>query len=153
MSTSDAASEPDPVESETLPLAGRLRAALCAFVDEAGTRRSLPVVFHVGIPGGRPDLEQVAVPHALGTDASLRGDLADRALSRLSARARAEACPWVTRSGGLHATDPDLQWLAAAYAAFGRHGCEWPGFFVITRHGWINLSTEESVRWARFRRR
>lgn len=136
-----------------LPLGVRLRAALCAFVDEAGTRRSLPVVFHVGIPGGRAGIDRVAVPHALGTDAALRADLADRALSRLSAPARERACPWVTRSGDLHPAEPDLHWLAAAYAAFGRHGRDWPGFFVITRHGWINLSTDETVEWARFRRR
>lgn len=137
----------------TLPLAGRLRAALCAFVDEAGTRRSMPLLFHVGLPGGRPGIDRVAVPDALGTDAALRADLADRALCRLTGPAREAACPWVTRSGGLHATEPDLQWLAAAYAAFGRHGREWPGFFVITRHGWINLCTEESVHWTRFRKR
>ncbi len=153
MSPSDATPEPGLGAALSLPLAGRLRAALCAFVDETGTRRSMPVVFHVGVPGGRPGIDRVAVPHGLGTDAALRGDLADRALSRLRGRARDQACPWVTRSGGLHATEPDLQWLAAASAAFGRHGCDWPGFFVITRHGWVNLSTEESVHWTRFRRR
>jgi len=130
-----------------LPLAGQLRAALCDFVNEAGTRRRLPTTFHVGMPGG----EQVRLPHDPCFDAGLRADLVERAIDGLEGLAGERPCPWLTRSGELVPTDADFAWFAAAREAFGRHGLSLPGFFVITRHGWSNLANEDVIRWRRFR--
>lgn len=132
---------------DSLPLAAQLRAALCGFVAAAGTRRLLPTLFHVGTPGG----EEISLTHERWHDAGLRADVVERALEGLSGRAAERPVPWVTRCGELVVTDVDLAWLAAAREGFGRHGLDLPGFFVMTRYGWVNLLTEESVRWSRVR--
>ncbi|MCW2780916.1 MAG: hypothetical protein JWR35_1365 [Marmoricola sp.] len=133
-------------DSRNLPLAGQLRAALCAFVAEAGTRRLLPTVFHVGTPGGA----HVTFPHDPSYDAGLRADLVTRAIDGLDID---EPCPWLTRSGELDLGEADLHWFAAAREAFDRHGLTMPGFFVMTRRGWVNVATEESQVWHRIRTR
>lgn len=134
---------------DALPLAGQLRAALCDFVSTAGTRRQLPTLFHVGTPGG----EHITLPHDACFDAGLRADLVERVLDGLEGRAWERPVPWLTRTGDLAAADPDLAWFAAAREGFGRHGLGMPGFFVITRYGWLNLATEDVIRWRRFRPR
>jgi hypothetical protein len=132
---------------DALPLAGQLRAALCAFVAAAGTRRKLPIVFHVGTPGG----DQITLPHDIYFDAGLRADLVERAIDGLDGRAAENPCPWLTRSGDLAPTDADFAWFSAAREGFGRHGLELPGFFVVTRYGWLNLANEDVIRWRRVR--
>jgi hypothetical protein len=134
---------------DTLPLAGQLRAALCDFVSSAGTRRRLPTLFHVGRPGG----EHVTLPHDLYFDAGLRADLVERALDGLAGAAGARPCPWLTRIGDLAPTDADFAWFSAAREGFGRHGLDLPGFFVVTRYGWLNLANEDVIRWRRVRPR
>jgi hypothetical protein len=134
---------------DALPLAGQLRAALCDFVSSAGMRRRLPTTFHVGTPGG----DQVTVPHDVCFDAGLRADLVERAIDGLDGRAGERPVPWLTRSGDLTAADADFAWFAAAREGFGRHGLELPGFFVVTRYGWLNLANEDVVRWRRVRPR
>jgi hypothetical protein len=133
---------------DTLPLAGQLRTALCDFVTGAGTRRQLPTLFHVGTPGG----VQVTLPHDLSFDAGLRADLVERAIDGLDGRAGERPVPWLTRCGDLAPTDADFAWLSAAREGFGRHARELPGFFVITRHGWLNLANDDVIRWRRVRR-
>ena len=135
------------MDIDTLPLAGQLRAALCDFVTSAGTRRLLPTAFHVGTPGS----DHLTLPHDACFDAGLRADLVERAIDGLEGRAAARPVPWLTRSGELSPADCDFAWFAAARAAFGRHGLPLPGFFVMTRHGWLNLADEEVVRWRRVR--
>jgi len=134
---------------DSLPLAGQLRTELCGFVTSAGTRRKLPVTFHVGTPGGG----RISLPHDATFDAGLRADLVERALDGLDGRAAERPCPWVTRSGDLCPTDGDFAWFAAAREAFGRHGAPLPGFFVLTRYGWLNLANDELLRWRRIRPR
>jgi len=134
---------------DTLPLAGQLRAALCDFVRAAGTRRKLPVTFHVGTPGGA----QVSLPHDPCFDAGLRADLVERAIDGLEGSAGERPCPWLTRTGDLVPGDADFAWFAAAREAFGRHGVPLPGFFVLTRYGWLNLANEDVIRWHRVRAR
>jgi hypothetical protein len=134
---------------DALPLAGQLRAALCDFVSAAGTRRRLPTTFHVGTPGG----DQVTVPHAVHFDAGLRADLVERAIDGLDGRAGERPVPWLTRTGDLTPADADLAWFAAAREGFGRHGLELPGFFVVTRYGWLNLANDDVIRWRRVRPR
>jgi hypothetical protein len=132
---------------DSLPLAGQLRAALCDFVTSAGTRRKLPVTFHVGTPGG----DRISLPHDPRFDPGLRADLVERALDGLEGPAAERPCPWVTRSGDLSPTDGDFAWFAAAREGFGRHDLSLPGFFVVTRYGWLNLANEEVIRWRRVR--
>ena len=136
-------------DPDALPLAGRLRQELSDFVAAAGTRRSLPTLVHVGRPGG----ERITVPHDHSFDAGLRADLLERALTGLDAVTGARPVPWVTRSGDLTPGDADFAWFAAAREAFGRHGLDLPGFFVISRHGWLNLADDDVVRWRRVRPR
>jgi hypothetical protein len=132
---------------DALPLAGQLRAALCDFVTSAGTRRRLPTLFHVGTPGG----EQITLPHDLYFDAGLRADLVERAIDALDGLAGARPVPWLTRVGDLSPTDADFAWFSAAREGFGRHGSELPGFFVVTRYGWLNLANEDVIKWRRIR--
>ena len=134
---------------DALPLAGQLRAALCDFVSAAGTRRLLPTLFHVGTPGG----EHLTLPHDAYFDPGLRADLVERALDGLEGAAGTRPVPWLTRTGDLAPTDPDFAWFAAAREGFGRHGIALPGFFVMTRYGWLNLANEDVIRWRRVRPR
>jgi hypothetical protein len=132
---------------DSLPLAGQLRAALCDFVSAAGTRRRLPTLFHVGTPGG----VHVTVPHDPYFDHGLRTDLVERAIDGLDAVAAQRPVPWLTRCGDLTPGDADLAWFAATREGFARHDRTIPGFFVITRHGWLNLANDDVVRWRRVR--
>jgi len=134
---------------DALPLAGQLRAALCDFVSSAGTRRRLPTLFHVGTPGG----EQITLPHDRYFDAGLRADLVERAIDGLDGPAGDRPVPWLTRTGDLAPADADFAWFTAAREGFGRHGLDLPGFFVVTRYGWLNLANEEVIRWRRVRPR
>ena len=132
---------------DALPLAAQLRAALCDFVTAAGTQRRLPTLFHLGTPGG----EHVTLPHDLRFDPGLRADLVERAVDGLEGRAAQRPVPWLTRTGDLAPTDADFAWFSAARQGLGRHGLELPGFFVVTRYGWLNLANEELIRWRRVR--
>ena len=126
-------------------IAGLLRLALTRHVSAAGTRRALPTLMHVGVP----DVEEVVVPEEPGLDPGLRADLMERALDGLALQ---EApLPWLTRTGELSPGDADLAWLAATREAYGRHSLELPGFYVMTRYGWLDLTTDELIRWSRVR--
>jgi len=126
-------------------IAGLLRVALTEHVSAAGTRRALPTLMHVGTPG----VEQVVVPEEPGLDPGLRADLMERALDGLDLGR--PPLPWVTRVGELSPGDADLAWFAATREAYGRHSLTVPGFYVMTRYGWVNLATDEQVRWSRIR--
>ena len=128
-----------PVPSD---LVASVRKAMYEFVNAAGNRRVLPPVFHVGRPGGRPGAYQYAIADEVATQAGLRADLVERALDGLLVE---DPCAWITRSGSLTPTDPDVAWFAASREAFGRHGLELPAFLVITRAGWINLMAEQAL--------
>jgi hypothetical protein len=132
---------------DTLPLAGQLRAALCDFVTTAGSRRRLPTLFHVGTPGGA----QLTIPHDPYFDPGLRADLVERAIDGLDGSAAERPVPWLTRSGDLAPGDADFAWFSAARAGFARHDRVLPGFFVITRQGWLNLANDDVIRWRRVR--
>jgi hypothetical protein len=133
---------PGPDRAEVAAL---LRAALSAHVRGAGTRRALPTVVHVGTPG----LDEFLLREEPQLDAGLRADLVERALDGLDL-SRAPLS-WITRTGVLSPGDADLAWFAAAREAYGRHALELPGFFVMTRYGWLDLSTDEGITWSRIR--
>jgi hypothetical protein len=126
-------------------LAAAVLVELRAFVREAGNRRTLPATCHVGHPGG----ERSRFAHHEVDHPSLRADLVVRAIDGLSETSG--ACAWVTRSGGLHLTDPDAGWFAAARTGFGRHGLDVPAFFVLNRTGWVDLVSGERREWSRVR--
>ncbi|MFL6022215.1 MAG: hypothetical protein ACJ72O_02660 [Marmoricola sp.] len=126
-------------------IAGLLRLALTEHVSSAGTRRALPTLMHVGTPG----VEEVVVPEGPGLDPGLRADIMERALDGLDPDR--PPLPWLTRTGELSPGDADLAWFAATREAFGRHASALPGFFVMTRYGWLDLATDELIRWNRVR--
>jgi len=126
-------------------LAVALRLEVRALVTSAGTRRNLPTRVHVGEPWA----ERRVIPDPGVLDDGLRADLLTRALDGLTELG--SACVWLTRSGPLGLTDTDAAWLAAARAAFARHGVELPAFLVLNRNGWVDhLSGAQRV-WSRLR--
>ena len=128
-------------------LAAGIHEELRAFVASAGTRRSLPITAFVGHPDG----QRSWFPHEVTTESALRADLVERVLDGLLETG--EACAWVTRGGELHLGDADAEWFAAARTGFARHGLPLPAFFVLNRHGWVDLVTGERRAWSRVRRR
>ena len=130
---------------DSAEIAGLLRLALTQHVTAAGTRRALPTLMHVG----RPGLQQVVVDEQPGLDPGLRADLMERALDGLDLEDAPLA--WLTRTGVLSPGDADLAWFAATREGYGRHSLVLPGFFVMTRYGWLNLATDELIRWSRIR--
>lgn len=115
-----------------------------AFVAAAGRRRRLVPVLHLG----RPCDEVVETAECEWYDAPARADLVTRALDGLR-------CPdplaWLGRAGGLEPREADLRWLAAVRTGYQRHGLDLPGFFVVTRHGWADLVSDQVHPWARVR--
>ncbi|MBO9520433.1 MAG: hypothetical protein J7518_02755 [Nocardioidaceae bacterium] len=130
--------EPDP-EPDPAALARGLRTALHSFLDAAGSRRVLPAVFHVGRPGGRPE-QRWAVVDDSAYDVAFRADLVARGLDALALE---DPCPWLTRGGDLVPAEVDRVWHRAARLAYGRLGLTMPGFFVVTRRGWLNLAADD----------
>ena len=118
---------------------------LRAFVAHAGRTRALPTTAHVGLPGG----EHVSIQHALDHQAALAADLVVRALDGLTDTEG--ACAWLTRGGELDRADVDATWFAAARSGFARHGVPLPHFYVVNRHGWLDLVSGESQVWKRVR--
>lgn len=129
------------------PLTAMLRAEVSHFIAAAGTRRVLPAQLHIGTPGGH----RLTVAHDSSYDAGLRADLIERMIDGLEAGSL--SCSWITRSGPMAPGDADFAWSAAARAAFGRYGISYPGFFVITRGGWLHLETGQAVAHQPVRRR
>jgi hypothetical protein len=128
-------------------LAAAIRGELRAFVDTAGTRRSLPTTCHVGHPGGQQSRWHHEGPD---DDPTMRADLVERAIDGLAVTDG--ACGWMTRGGDLALTDADAEWFAAARTAFARHGLPLPAFLVLNRTGWVDLVTGERRQWSRLRR-
>lgn len=131
------------------PRPADVRHALADFVAAAGTRRALPREFHLGVLGGY----HLTLADDQSLDTGLRADVVERALDGVDRRAVPHPVPWITRSGELVPGDADFAWLTAALEGYGRHALDVPGFFVITRYGWIDLIADEVVRTGRVRRR
>lgn len=135
-------------EVPQLPLAGMLRAELERFVASIGQQRSLVPRVHVGEPGG----EAVVVSADSDVEAGAAGwrvDLAERAVACVER----PVCAWINRSGALSPTGHDLAWWAACRGGFARHGLPLAGFYVLNRHGWVELGSGREVRYHRIRRR
>ena len=127
-----------------MPVAGRVHLAMRLFVAASGRRRVVPPTLYVGSPGG----ECTAMTDEPWYDVGLRTDLVTRAIDGLEL---ADPLPWLTRGGDLAAGDNDWAWFAATRTAYARHGLALPGFFVVTRHGWLDLAGERRQAWVRVR--
>lgn len=126
-----------------------LRRAQTDFVTAAGTRRALTREFHLGVPSG----EYLTLADDAGLDAGLRADVVERALDGIDLVSAREPMAWITRSGDLLPGDADYAWLTACMEAFGRHSLTVPGFYVVTRYGWMDLVGGHLVTTGRTRRR
>jgi hypothetical protein len=114
---------------------------------ERESRRVFDVMVQVGVLGGERDTFVVRAQDLPAVDASLRVDV----VSSLLEQGPGWRTAWLVRPGTPEPHDLDLQWLAAARSAFGIHGRELRGFYVITRAGWRDVLTGESRTWKRLR--
>ncbi|WP_110181537.1 hypothetical protein [Nocardioides solisilvae] len=142
----------DPSGAPDRGLRRRLRAAVLAH-KTAAPRGHLPPVLRAGLPG--PTEETAAWEFRPAPDDPLDHDtrvevavaLAHRALLRVEA-----PLLWLSRSGDPGPDQCDLEWQAAACAAWRQLGLA-PSFVVLTRHGWWHHPSGASQTWTRLRRR
>lgn len=139
-------------ELPRIPLVGQIRVAMCRFVADAGRQRQLPTLVHVGDPLAEPGESHIVLQQVRELDASLRADLVTSAIDRLEPTPEPPVT-WLTRTGTLVVGDQDIAWFSAALTAYDRHGLGRPAFFVITRKGWRNVTTDEVQTWHRVRTR
>ncbi|HET7683175.1 MAG TPA: hypothetical protein VFK34_05875 [Marmoricola sp.] len=135
-------------DTAPLPLAGMARAELDRFVAAIGRRRTLVPHVYVGEPGAERVLVSTE-PTVDPQETCWRADLVERAVEG----AERAVCGWITRSGELRAGDHDLAWWAACRSGFERHGLALPAFFLMNRHGWLDLVSGAEVHYHRIRRR
>lgn len=114
---------------------------------ERESRRVFDVMVQVGVLGGERDSFVVRAQDLPAVDASLRVDV----VSSLLEQGPGWGTAWLVRPGTPEPHDLDLQWLAAARGAFGIHGRDLQGFYVITRAGWRDVLTGDSRTWKRLR--
>jgi hypothetical protein len=136
------------VEGLTEPVDHRTRELLRRAVHEhaASARKGARgPVLRVGVPG-----ERVAglVLGPIGpTDLGLRTDV----VAALRTRAgRPDHLLWVARLGGLELQDVDVEWLAAARAAYAEAQAPLT-FVVVNRRGWRDPRSGLGRSWARIR--
>jgi hypothetical protein len=141
-----------PARSPRRPVAGTAR--LLVLREEVGrlrlreSRRVFDASVHVGELGGARTGFVVAARDLPVMDVQLRCDVVGRLLEDAP---EAWQTTWLVRPGTPEPHDVDLQWLAAARAAFAMHGRPLGGCYVVTRTGWRDLVTEEHRTWVRLR--
>lgn len=123
-----------------------LRRAVVEHVGTASGRR-IPVVVHVGLPGG--PTRRFAVRHDEPTDHALRTDVVAAMLGRQAPETPAPWL-WLGRSGDLGLHDLDAQWLAAGCTAYAEAGVDLT-MVVVTRRGWRDPRSGATRTWARIR--
>jgi hypothetical protein len=114
---------------------------------ECESRRVFDVRVQVGVLGGERDTFVVRAQDLPAIDASLRIDVVGALLEQGPGWGTA----WLVRPGTPEPHDLDLQWFAAACNAFGMHGRDLRGFYVITRAGWRDVLSGETRTWKRLR--
>ncbi len=112
------------------------------------SRRRFDATVGVGSLGGERQSFVVRAQDLPAVDPALRTDVVSPLVGLFDAGPLAG---WVTRPGTPDLHDVDLQWLAAATAAFGIHGRPMQGFYAITRAGWLDVRTGERRVWKRLR--
>jgi hypothetical protein len=119
---------------------GRLRAR--------ESRRVFDTSVHVGVLGGPRTGFVVRAQDLPVVDAALRTDVL---VALLEQSPPAWRTGWLVRAGTPERHDLDLQWLAAARAAFATHDRPLVGFYVLTRTGWRDPVADEAQSWTRLR--
>ena len=112
------------------------------------SRRVFDVSVHVGVLGGPRDSFVVRAQDLPAVDGALRTDVVAGLVDGSPA---GWGTAWLVRPGTPEPHDLDLQWLAAAWAAFGMHDRTLDGFFALTRSGWRDVLTDEARVWKRLR--
>ena len=112
------------------------------------TRRVFDLTVYVGTLGGPRDSFVVRTQDLPAVDQGLRTDVVSALLDQTD---RELGTAWVVRPGKPEQHDADLQWLAAARAAFAMHGRPLEAFYAITRYGWLDVVTGQSRTWKRLR--
>lgn len=129
---------------------------------ESEQRRRHPARLHVGVPGGRERVLDVAglddrtgLDDRIGLDdQAARTDLVAALVEGVRPRrdpSSPDVYAWLTRSGHLSLHDLDVAWSAPVHDACAQVGLR--GLFaVVTREGWWDPRTGASARWVRLRR-
>jgi hypothetical protein len=112
------------------------------------TRRVFDLAVYVGVLGGPRDSFVVRAQDLPAVDQGLRADVVAALLEQTDPELRTA---WLVRPGRPEQHDADLQWLAAARAAFAMHGRPLDAFYAITRYGWLDVLTGQSRTWKRLR--
>ena len=112
------------------------------------SRRVFDESVHVGVLGGPRDSFVVRARDLPAFDAALRTDVVGALVEDAPVVWRTA---WLVRPGTPEPHDLDLQWLAAASAAFAMHGRTLEAFFALTRAGWRDVLSDESRVWKRLR--
>jgi hypothetical protein len=112
------------------------------------SRRVFDPSVHVGVLGGERTGFVLRTKDRPALDVSLRVEVACRLLEESPPDWRTA---WLVRAGTPDAHDLDLEWLSAAWLAFGIHDRVLDGCFVVTRTGWRDAVTDERREWARLR--
>ncbi|MGA8993261.1 MAG: hypothetical protein WB441_03030 [Nocardioidaceae bacterium] len=113
------------------------------------SRRVFDASVHVGVLGGPRTGIVVRALDLPVLDASLRADLVSALLDLAQP---AWSTVWLVRPGTPESWDADLAWWSAARVAFGMHGRQPDGCYVLTRSGWRDVLTDETRVWVRLRR-
>lgn len=112
------------------------------------TRRVFDLAVYVGTLGGPRDSFVVRARDLPSMDAGLRADVVSELVAQTDDGQRTA---WVVRAGHPEQHDADLQWFAAARAAFAMHGRPLEAFYAITRYGWRDVSSGRMRTWKRLR--
>jgi hypothetical protein len=126
-----------------------LRRAVKEEADHHAGRRLIDTRLHVGLPGGPQRVHPVRPGE---TDHTLRIEIVTAMTARIRQSTGAlTPMVWLSRLGPLSPTeDVDLDWLAAAGAAFAE--LDLPLIFLIVdRHGWRDPRTGLARHWTRLR--
>ncbi len=130
-------------------LAPRSLRLAVADLRSAHPRRRFPTFVHAGQLGERA--VEFRVPADLSLDHGLRTEVVAALLSRALLLTDQPAL-WLTRSGELDAEDVDLDWYAAARAAYGEADVSL-AMVVITKRGWRDPASGVGRAWKRLRLR
>lgn len=130
-------------------LRSRLRVEVGQFRAVERRRRFDPTLCIGEIAGDRVD---VAIPAQEfdWLDAAVSADLV---VALLEHRPVATSAVWLARPGMPEISQTDEVWSVGARRAFGYAGLPRPDCFVITRHGWVDLSSGDHQTWKRLRLR
>jgi len=115
---------------------------------ERESRRVFDASVHVGVLAGPRTGFILRARDLPAVDAGLRIDVVSTLLLDSPPDWRTA---WLIRPGTPEPHDLDLQWLSATRTAFGIHGREPDGCYVVTRAGWRDLLTDETRVWSRLR--